>query len=71
LALETLRKNKIQCRKLMGCIPDYPFFNITNPDWAFVNARKFADTGLFVPVHQNLKKEEIERTCEILLSIGR
>jgi len=71
LALETLRKNDIQCRKLMGCIPDYLFFQkYVGHDFAenqdFPVARKLAETGLYVPVHQNLTGTDIERICEVI-----
>lgn len=70
-ALDTLRRNGIDCRKLMGCIPDYPFYKkYVGHEYAehqdFPNARRFAETGLYVPVHQNLKRYEIERICEVI-----
>jgi dTDP-4-amino-4,6-dideoxygalactose transaminase len=71
LALETFRKEGIQCRKLMGCIPDYPFYQkYIGHKYAelqdFPVARKLAETGLYVPVHQNLTDLDIERVCEVI-----
>jgi perosamine synthetase len=71
-ALDTLRHRGVDCRKLMGCIPDYPFYQKYLPksecvfDNQFPMAKKFADTGLYVPVHQNLTCAEIERICEVI-----
>jgi perosamine synthetase len=71
MALQILRSKGIQCRKLMGCIPDYPFFKkYIGHEFAekqdFPVARKLADTGLYVPVHQNLYGSDIERICEVI-----
>lgn len=66
MALSILRSKGIDCRKLMGCIPDYPMYKKYVGNQEFPMAKKFADTGLFVPVHQNLKHSEIERICEII-----
>ena len=70
-ALKTLTDAGIECRKLMGCIPDSePYvqrFGTPIPT-AFVNARRYANTGLFVPIHQNLTKKEIDYVCRIILS---
>jgi len=68
-ALLALADKGIEARKLMGCVPDAePYirrFGFTEPE-AFPNSRKFADCGLFVPVHQNLKPTDIYRIVDVL-----
>lgn len=68
-ALKVLADYGIECRKLMGCVPDSePYvvrFGIPRPD-QYVNARRLANTGLFVPIHQNLTKKQIEYICDVI-----
>jgi dTDP-4-amino-4,6-dideoxygalactose transaminase len=66
MALVKLRNEEIDCRKLMGCIPDYSFYKRFVEGKEFKTAKNFADCGLYVPVHQNLKNQDIERICEVI-----
>jgi perosamine synthetase len=67
MALITLKKNEIEARKLMGCVPEYSFYKERFKNMGeFPVAKDVADRGLFVPIHQNLKESEIKRVCEVL-----
>jgi len=66
-ALKALAENGIEARKLMGCIPDYPFYK--DYYWECHNARKFADRGLFVPIHQRLTDKDIKFVSKILTDL--
>jgi len=64
-ALGVLRERNVECRKLMGCIPSYSFYKSYAVE-EFPIAQRIADCGLYVPVHQNLKRSDIERTCDVI-----
>jgi perosamine synthetase len=68
-ALAKLADHKIEARKLMGCIPDEkPFtdrFGHYTNDF-FPNARRIANCGLFVPIHQNLTEKELFKISYVL-----
>ena len=71
-ALKNLKAEGIEARKLMGCIPEYDFYKKRFGDMGeFPMASHFANCGLFVPIHQNLKKQEIEKVCEVLHATRR
>lgn len=68
-ALKVLEENDIEARKLMGCIPtSEPYIRRFGSDDShkYPNAQRFADCGLFVPIHQKLSVLEIERICRVL-----
>jgi perosamine synthetase len=66
-SLDFLKANCIEARKLMGCIPEYHFFQTLYPDMGeFPVASFLANNGLFLPIHQNLKEHEIKYICEIV-----
>lgn len=68
-ALKVLKDSRIEARKLMGCVPDYePYIKLFGPpaEDAFPKARKYANCGLFLPIHQQLKEKEIEIICHVI-----
>ena len=67
-ALDILATQGIEARKLMGCIPESkPFKDSFGGDIEkYPKAQYLANCGLFLPIHQNLKKREIERICDVL-----
>jgi perosamine synthetase len=66
-ALKLLGYNGIEARKLMGCIPEYEFYQKRFGDMGyFPHASLVANTGLFVPVHQNLSQKDIKKICVVL-----
>lgn len=68
--LLALKNNGIEARKLMGCIPEYEFYKKKFPNnGIFPVASRLANCGLFVPIHQNLKKEEIDKICSVIRSV--
>lgn len=69
MALWELKRRGIEARKLMGCIPDSePYKKVFGTDLTehFPNARRFAECGLFLPVHQHLTRQDIRRICRVI-----
>lgn len=60
--LVELYENGIEARKLFSCLPTVEYKKKGN----YPMAEKLSRTGLFVPVHQDLTKEDIKRVCKIL-----
>ena len=56
-----LDANGIECRKIFSCIPTdekaYAFMGHKRGE--FPEAERIADTGLYVPCHQNLTEEDL------------
>lgn len=67
--LMELKLNGIEARQLMSCIPDLPHFILKQgfrDAGEFVNARRFANNWLFVPCHQFINDEQIEKVANVL-----
>ena len=67
-----LKMEGVEARKLMGCIPEYEFYKKKFGDMGtFPVASRLANQGLFVPIHQNLSKKDIEKVCEVIHAVRR
>jgi perosamine synthetase len=72
VVLHKLKTEGVEARKLMGCIPEYEFYKARFGDMGtFPVASKLANQGLFVPIHQNLSKKDIEKVCEVVHAVRR
>lgn len=60
--LVELYENGIEARKLFSCLPTVEYKKKGN----YPMAEKLSRTGLFVPIHQDLTKEDIKKICQIL-----
>lgn len=68
-ALDKLSEAGIEARKLMSCIPDTKPYKDrfgTDDSEKFQNARRLAECGLFLPVHQNLTESDIKRIYAVI-----
>jgi perosamine synthetase len=64
--LEDLSSENIEARKLMSCVPNLSFYKELGYEGRNLNAQRLADCGLFLPLHQRLRKSDIERICSVL-----
>jgi len=60
--LVELQENGIEARKLFSCIPTVEY----KLNGCYPMAETISRHGLFVPVHQDLTKKDIEQICKIL-----
>lgn len=67
-ALLRLQENKIEARKLFSCLPtqEKVYANLGYKEGDFPIAEKIGKTHLFVPVHQDLTKSQIQRIVKYL-----
>lgn len=66
-ALEVLGDRGIEARKLMSCVPNLKPYKELGFGVQGYNAQRLADCGLFLPLHQRLTKQDIERICNALI----
>lgn len=61
-SLIRLSKNDIEARKLFSCIPiiEYEYFG------SYPVAERIGETGLFVPIHQDLSEDDIKKVASLL-----
>ena len=65
---EQLIKSGVECRPLVcGSIQEHPFWNEVHERRELPNASKVHKDGFYVPCHQQMKDEEIEFICQIIL----
>lgn len=64
--LEVLSANGVEARKLMGCIPDYEPYIKRFGEQDFPFARKYANNGLFLPIHQQLTRNQIKYISNVV-----
>jgi CDP-4-dehydro-6-deoxyglucose reductase, E1 len=67
--VKSLISNNIECRPLIcGSIAEHPFwYERYGKNSSCINAKKVHTQGLYVPCHQDLKKEEINYICNIVI----
>lgn len=68
LKLEFLEQNGVEARKLFSCLPTqehaYRYLGYKLGD--FPVAEEVGQKGLFLPIHQDLTEEDLERICALL-----
>ena len=63
-----LEKNNVEARKLFSCLPtqEKVYEHMNYPAGSFPVAEDIGNRGLFVPIHQDLSKEDIDFIGDIL-----
>jgi len=63
-----LQSNDVECRPLIcGSINKHPFWYERYGRENLKNAEKVHEFGLYVPNHQNMSLDEVDKVCEIIL----
>jgi len=66
--LQELKANDIEGRKLFSCLPTmekvYSYMGYKKGE--FPMAEEIAEKGLFVPVHQDLTQEDLDKICSLI-----
>ena len=57
-----LEKNGVEARKLFSCIPTVEY----KLEGHYPRAEEFSETGLFLPIHQDLTNEDIAKVVALL-----
>lgn len=66
--VDNLQSNDIECRPLIcGSINKHPFWYERYGMENLKNAEKVHEFGLYVPNHQNMSFDEVDKVCEIIL----
>jgi CDP-6-deoxy-D-xylo-4-hexulose-3-dehydrase len=66
--IKDLEKNNIVCRPLIsGSMGTQPFYKKLYGENKLPNCTKIDECGLYVPNHDKLSKEDIDRVCNVLL----
>ena len=66
--VDNLQFNDIECRPLIcGSINKHPFWYERYGMENLTNAEKVHEFGLYVPNHQNMSFDEVDKVCEIIL----
>ncbi len=65
----SLEKNSIETRPLIcGSIGEQPFWIDMYGKQILPNASRVHNNGFYVPCHQNMTKEEIDKICDVLIN---
>lgn len=66
--IKDLNKNKISCRPLIsGSMGTQPFYKKLYGENKLPNCNVIDEKGIYVPNHDKMTKEDIDRVCEIIL----
>jgi CDP-6-deoxy-D-xylo-4-hexulose-3-dehydrase len=70
LIVDKLTENSVECRPLIcGSINEHPFWYERYGEQYLPNAHKIHKNGMYIPNHQNMTFDEVDKISELILSI--